>query len=89
MSSLLFLGLGAGLMIVVAIKNSSSVKLAVAQHSKNYRYVPRAITMLVMATQISELVKAIEHISIVNIVAALLLLAIVVATTSGTEGVEH
>lgn len=89
MDSLLFLGLGAGLMIVGAIKNSSRVKLAVSQHSKHYRYMPRAITMLVMATQISELVKAIEHISIVNIVAALFLLAIVVATTSGTEGVEH
>ena len=88
MDSLLFLCLGAGLLIVGAMRENAKLKNVLGQHIKSYRFMPRAITMLVMATQVSELVKAIEHISIVNIVAALFVLAIVVASASGTEG-EH
>ncbi len=88
MDSLLFLCLGAGLMIVSSVRDNAKLKNALSKHSGNHRYLPRAITILVMATQVSELLKALEHISIVNIVAALFLLAIVVASTSGTEGAE-
>lgn len=85
MNSLLFLGIGAGIMIIGAMRNSAKVKRALKHYSSRTKYLPQAISMLVLSSQISELLRAIEHVSIVNVVAALFLLAIIAATTSGTE----
>ena len=85
MNTLLFLMLGAGLFVVSAVRQSAKVKNALSKHQNNFRIVPKAITMLVLAAQVSELLKAIEHVSIVNVVAALFMLVIVATTTSGTE----
>jgi len=85
MDSLLFLCLGAGLVVLAAVKNSVKIHKAVTQHSRKIRVLPQAIGLLVLTAQVSELVKVVEHVSMVNIVAALFLLAIVLATKSGTE----
>ncbi len=47
--------------------------------------VPEAVGVLVMSAQISELVHMVEHITVVNLAAALLLLAVVVAYKTGAE----
>jgi hypothetical protein len=53
------------------------------------QYLPRAISLLLVTAQISELVKMVQQITIVHIVASLLLLTIVIATRSGTEPEMH
>lgn len=85
MNALLFLTAGAGIIMVGAIKDSASLKQTLGKHSRTFRLLPQAVTLLILGAQFSELLKIIEHLSIVNLVAALLLLAIVAAAKSGTE----
>ena len=49
------------------------------------KFLPRAISVALVAAQCSELFKMVEQASLVHLVAALLLLAIVVANRSGAE----
>lgn len=53
------------------------------------QYAPKMVSMLIITAQISELLKAVEHASFVNVAAALMLLAILLATRSGTENGMH
>ena len=89
MNSLLFLSVGLGLVLLVAVRDSSRVKGQLKTRFVKTRYLPHAISMLVLTAQISELVKAIEHVSPVTIIAALFLLGIMVALKSGTESELH
>ena len=89
MNTLLFLMLGAGLFLVSAVRQSTKVQNVLKSHQSYFGLIPKAITMLVLAAQMSELLKAIEHVSIVNVVAALFMLVIVATTTSGTESEPH
>jgi hypothetical protein len=52
-------------------------------------HLPTAIQAVVLVAQAGELVRVVEHTTIVNLVAAGLLLAIILATKSGTEGQLH
>ena len=52
-------------------------------------HIPRAISALILTAQFSELVKVVQHVSIVNFSAAVLLLAVLAATQSGTEEGIH
>ena len=85
MNSLLFLGVGATVMLLMAAKDNAKVKNVLKRHSSATWYLPRTISMLIVAAQVSELAKIVEHVSIVHIVAALFLVSILAATKSGTE----
>ncbi len=52
-------------------------------------YLPTVVTTLVMTAQLSELVKAVEHVDIVHMSAAVMLLVVIVAGKSGTERELH
>lgn len=87
MNSLLFLCVGAAVLVVAAVKNNSRLHSVLKKRAgKTGQMLPQAISMLIITAQISELVKVVEHVSVVNVVAALFLLAILAATKSGTEG---
>jgi hypothetical protein len=86
MGTLLFLGIVAVAVIWSAAHATSKVNRFVAKKIGHAPFISKTIGLLIVTAQVSELVRAIEHTSIVSIAAALLLLAIVVATRSGTEG---
>jgi len=82
---LVLLGIGSFAMVVGAFRNTRGVKVVLAKsHARDH--LPKAITMLVITIQFSELLKVIEHVSITHVVGALLLLAVMIATKAGTEG---
>lgn len=83
-NSFLLLAVGAFVLVAGAVRNNNKVHSALTKHLGTH-YLPQAVTMLIVTAQISELIRVIEHVSIVNVVAALFLLSIVVATKSGTE----
>ncbi len=84
MTSILFLTVSAGVMLVLAARNSQRLRQSLKSFSGKTQVLPQMIGLLIIAAQVSELVKMFEHISIVNVTAALLTLAIVTATKSGT-----
>lgn len=84
--SFVFLAVGAGAMTLLAFQNSRKVRRALKKRAGKPKYLPRAISMLVLTAQISEMLRVVEHVSVVNVAAAVLLLAIVIASKSGTEG---
>jgi hypothetical protein len=86
MNSLLFLCLCAGLMILAAIQQSKKVCAVLKQHATKISAVPKTLSILILTAQISELIKMLDHVTIVNVTASLFLLAIIVAAKSGTEG---
>ena len=67
----------------------AKVQAKLRKHKAVSHYVPKAVGALILTAQVSDLVKVVEHVSIVNFVGALLLLAIVAGTKSGTEGGIH
>jgi hypothetical protein len=85
-TSLFLLGASAVAMVLLALKKTAKTNAFVAKRLAIKPYASRAISMLILTAQVSELVRVVEHVSIVNIAAALMLLAIIVATKSGTEG---
>ncbi len=90
MDSLLFLILAAGTMILWGLKNNSKLARALGKHhAQKLQKLPEAFGLMIVCAQISELLKVIEHVSLVNVIAALFLLAMVAATKSGTEGELH
>jgi hypothetical protein len=89
MTSLLFLCVGASVLVLAAIKSNAKLHIALKKYSGPSHFLPRAITMLVITSQLAELVKVMEHVSVTKVVAALFLLAIVLATRSGTESELH
>lgn len=85
MNSLLFLAVGAGVLVIFAAQSSNKLRNAIAKHSPKANLLPQAITLLILTAQVSELVRVLEQVSPVNIAAALFLLAIIAAAKSGTE----
>ena len=90
MSSALFLLAGiAAVMLLGAKSQTKQLKQALVKKVPPAQYLPKAVSMALVAAQVSELLKMIEHISIVNVAAALLLFAIAMAARSGTESELH
>lgn len=88
--SVIFLLAGiAAVMLFGAFKQTRQLKATLVKKLPRAQYLPKAISLLLMTAQISELVKMVEHISIVTVSAAMLLLAIVLATRSGIETDLH
>jgi hypothetical protein len=85
MNSLLFLMVFAGLLLILAMRNNKQMRKVIKQHSSKTTLVSQAITMLVIGAQLSELLKVLEHVSLVDVAASLFLLAMLAATKSGTE----
>ncbi len=88
MNTLLFLMVGAAVLVLVSVKNNTRVGNVLKKHSQ-VGYLPKAISMLAITAQIPELIKVLEHVSLIHVVTSLFLLAILVATKSGTESELH
>lgn len=82
---ILLVGLVILVMLVSAMRETGKVK-AVLNKTHARTHLPRMVTTLVVAVQFNELLKVIEHVSVVHIVGALLILAVVLATKGATEG---
>ena len=86
MDSFLFLAVAAGVIILAAARESKKTRALLKKHSGKVNALPRTISVLILTAQLSELVKMLDHATIVNITASLFLLAIMAAAKSGTEG---
>jgi hypothetical protein len=82
---ILFLTLGIAAMVEVYVTLSKYHPKIVLPAKTIKKHFPMAVQALVLVAQAGELVKVVDHVSPVNLAAALLLLAILVATRSGTE----
>lgn len=82
---LLFLAGLAMAMLLGAKAQTKALKAQLVKKLPPAQYLPKAISMLLIVAQASELLKMVEHVSIVNVSASLLLLTIVIASRSGTE----
>lgn len=83
--NLFLIGIAALAILAVAVAQTRKTKAVILKQIASKRVLPKTISLLIIAAQATELVRVIEHASIVNVSAALLLLAIVVASASGTE----
>ena len=83
--NLFLIGTIAIVALLASVKHTGKLRSFLQKKAAPAQILPRAITMLVLTAQVSELVRVIEHVSVVNVTAALMLLAIIVATKSGTE----
>lgn len=86
MPLLFLLAVVAALLLVGALKHTGKVKTVLQKHAAVSHYLPKAVSALILTAQVSELVRVVEHVSIVNVTAALLLLAIIAGAKTGTEG---
>jgi hypothetical protein len=82
--TLMFLVLGAVACVIAATGETGKLSKALSRQ-KHVKLVPKATYMFMATAQFAELVRTIDHISIVHVAAGLLLLAVVLATRSGTE----
>ena len=85
MTLLVLMGGMAVVMLVGARSETQQLKATLVRKLPPTQYLPKAVSMILIAAQVSELLKMVEHVTIVHVVAALLLLTIVVASRSGTE----
>lgn len=81
---LVLLGLIAFAGVLLARRGNRRVQRLMKQPAR--RYLPQAISMLVLTAQITELIRVVQHLSIVTVSAALMLFVIVAADKQGTEG---
>ncbi len=81
---MVLVGIAVLIMIVSAICDNARIKTVITK-THAHTHVPRVVTSLVIAVQFHELLKVMEHISIVHIVGALLVLAILVASKGANE----
>ena len=79
------LGLALGLMLFVSFKKTLQNKAYVAKKLANAKVLPKGISMLLVAAQLIELVRVMEHATIVTVFAAAFLLAVAVASKSEIE----
>jgi hypothetical protein len=86
--NLFLMGIVAVVALLSSVGHTNKLHRFLNKRAMGTQVVPKAITMLVMTAQVSELVKVVEHVSIVNVSAALMLLAIIIATKSGTENTD-
>ena len=86
MNSLLFLMAGAGVTILFAIRENRKLrKVFNAKTGKTGSFLPKAVSLLLVSAQLSELLKIVNEASVMHLVAALFFLAMVAAGQSGTE----
>lgn len=86
MNSFLFLAVAAGIIILAAARESKNTQALLKKYSGKVTALPKAISVLVLTAQLSELLKMLDHATIVNVTGSLFLLAILAAAKSGTEG---
>jgi hypothetical protein len=80
----------AGILIAVGgLRETSKLRKFLDKTHSKTKFLPQAVTMLIVSAQLSELIRVVGHITIVEVTSASLLLAIVVAAKSGTEGELH
>lgn len=87
MDPLYLLGLGALLIFTFGLRHQKLMMDKVAKRISGKAYLPKALHMAIIATQLYELVLVVEHASLVTLSAALLLLAVVLGANSGTEDI--
>lgn len=75
--------------IVESVRHSARLKTFISKKVSLSHHIPKAMGLLIITAQLSELLKVVEHISIINIAAAVLLLAITLASQAGIEGELH
>jgi nitrate reductase gamma subunit len=86
----MFLLAGAALVLIgVSFKQTKQSLKDIAAKHRAQSILPKAVSVLILTAHASELIKVVEHASIVNITAALLFLVIVLASRPGTEGELH
>ena len=85
MAALFLMGIAALIGLGMAFKQTGSLKLQLAKHAKKAHVISKGVSMLMIAVEFSELLRVIEHTSIVTVFAAAFMLAIIVASKSGTE----
>ena len=88
MNPLVLLAVLAAAALAMAKKQTARLQKAISR-APRFALLPRAVTALVLAAQLSELVKAMEHADIVRITAALMLLGVMAAAKNGTEEGTH
>ncbi|MDR3643360.1 MAG: hypothetical protein P4L74_07100 [Candidatus Doudnabacteria bacterium] len=84
MNSLLFLLAAAGIVVLASIRENRKLRQKLNPR-KLPSLLPKALTLLIVSAQLSELLKVVSQASVVHLVAALFLLAMVSAVQSGTE----
>ncbi len=72
-------------LLVSAFRSTSNLKAKLAGKTGSKPLVSKGFGMLIMLAQVSELLKAVEHASLVSIAASLIMLAIWQAVKTGTE----
>ena len=82
---LTFLIVVAGLLVVLAARESKKLRKALAKHKSKTQKLPQVIGLFVITVQVSELLKTLGHVTPTNIIATLFLLAILAAGKSGME----
>ena len=87
--NLFLMGILAVVALLSSVHHTKKLHVYLDKRTVKSQVIPKAITMLVMTAQVSELVKVVEHVSIVNISAALMLLVIIIATKSGKGDGSH
>ena len=85
MNSLLFLLAAAGIVMLAAMRESRKLKKTLSRGKTRMALLPKAVTLLIVSAQLSELLKIVSGASVVHLVATLFLLAMVAAVQSGTE----
>lgn len=89
MENLLFLAFAlAASALVSAVRNTANISSFLVRKFAKRQMLPKAVTTLMAAAQLSELVRIVEHVSIVHVVGAIMLLVILLAAKTGT-GEEH
>jgi hypothetical protein len=82
---LTFLIVVAGLLVVLAARESKKLRKVLAKHKGKTQKLPQVIGLFVITVQVSELLKTLDHVTLTNMVATLFLLAILAAGKSGME----
>ncbi len=82
---LTFLIVVAGLLVVLAARESKKLRKALSKHKTKTRLLPQTVSLLVICAQVSELLKVLDHVTLTNVATTLFLLAILAAGKSGTE----
>lgn len=86
MLMLFLLALGVGIVFISAFMNTSKVKQALNGFAPAKTHMPKAISLLLVAAQITEFARISQHFTVITVIATLILFTIWMATKSGTEG---
>lgn len=85
MDPLYLLGAVAFLMLLFGFRAQKRFSRQLAKHIPRKIHLLKAVHVLIIATQLYELVLVVEHVSLLTLAAALILLAVLTASQSGTE----